>query len=795
MKSLICWLPEIDSGDVALVGGKGASLGSLLHLGLPVPPGFVVTTEAYRAFLAVDGLVGTAEEELHARILAAALPAAVSAPILAAYQQMGAPAVAVRSSGTAEDLAAASFAGQHDTTLNVTGAQELLDAVRDCWASLWSPRAIDYRRQQGWNDQDLALAVVVQQMVPAAWAGVLFTADPVSGRRDRTVIEAVPGLGEALVSGQVAGTRYLLDKDSLRLLSGAPGLPDGVPVELARLGNQVEAAFGRPQDIEWAYVDGRTYLLQARPLTALPEGPPEAAKARAVHHTRSQRDMAASAMDHVPVPPYPFDYSFFFRPLMERMFAAGRALGVAMPPVDGVLVQVAPGLHQVIPPQVRLSPRALKLVVRLPGTLRARSEEWLAECLGTLVALAEQIDAEDLQTLSDQDLLGRIQALQHPLLALSVRRFVYFPRGLLVSAGLSRLLRLSYGRSAPEVERRLLVATPSVTTRANAALVRLAQKIRDSAESRSVFQQESPGSLAARLSGSSEWLAVRTEVETFLQRYGKRETIMPSVALPAWRDDPSLVYGLLKGLVAGEGAQVDPAVPEQACREVEAVLSRGRLGLNRRLLRPIFPRLLAATRAFIAFREDSHFYLFMAFPVVRRLALELGRRHVAAGVLAEADDIFFLEMEELTAAGPNSALLETVSQRKRARASGKWRTAVPAEFLAQEGAAGDFRGTAVSRGEAAGKVRVILSERDFWKLQKGEVLVAPYTNPTWTTLFALASAVVVDTGGAVSHAAIVAREYGIPAVMGVAGATTRLQDGQRVVVNGTEGRVMVMPKP
>jgi pyruvate,water dikinase len=237
-------LDEAAGATRALVGGKAASLARLAGMGLPVPRGFVVTVEAYRAALRAAGLGGQPAEELGERILAAPVPAEVAAAVLGAHARLEAAVVAVRSSATAEDLESASFAGQYETFLNVAGEDALLDAVRACWASLWSPRALSYRRRLGGPDRGLALAVVVQEMVAAECAGVLFTADPVTGERERMTVEAVRGLGDALVSGRAADGRYATEPDGWRLLDGVRLLPDTALDELAELGGRVEAAFG-----------------------------------------------------------------------------------------------------------------------------------------------------------------------------------------------------------------------------------------------------------------------------------------------------------------------------------------------------------------------------------------------------------------------------------------------------------------------------------------------------------------------------------------------------------------------
>ncbi len=798
MNTAIRLLQDIDGQEIALVGGKGANLGRLTRMGLPVPPGFVVTVEVHQAFLAANNLTNADPEVLRDRIADSPIPAEVGAAILDAYQKLGASAVAVRSSATAEDLAAASFAGQHDTFLNVTDTEALLTAVRTCWASLWSPRAVEYRQQQGWGDREVAMAVVVQAMVQAEWAGVMFTANPVTGRQTEIVIESVAGLGEALVSGETSGERHVVEKTTRRILAGESLIPRQVIEELAGLGLQIEKAFGQPQDIEWAYAGGRCYILQSRPITALPEEVPQQASKERGRYNYFQRANAPNMVDHIPLAPHPFDYSLYFRPAIERISRALCSLGFSPLALEDIFLEIADGVVQVVPPAFRPTWRAWTLPMKLVAALRANTGGWMEECHTTLVALAQRIDAEELFTLSEDNLLDWIETLQRLQVELFVRRFGHFPRGMLISQGLSFLLRLAVGRQAPKVETDLLAGISCKTTEMNRELGRLARLIRGSDDLRQIFLNENPERIPIRLSQSALGHALLGEVNTFLQYFGYRETSMPAAALPAWRDNPSIVYGLLKGLVSGEkGSSTldadDAGRAERAKHEVAAALSRDRFGVGKRFLRILFLNALEATRDFIAFREDSHFYLFMAFPVIRRLALELGRRMTEQGVLDEAEEVFFLEIEEIKNPGPAADMREKVQKRKRARRSLEDRyTTVPAELLERGTIAGEVRGVPVSPGQVTGRVRIVLSEKDFWKLQKGEVLVAPYTNPAWTPLFALAAAVVVDAGGMASHAAIVAREYGVPAVMGAGNAIRMLREGQLVLVDGNAGTVSLI---
>lgn len=777
-------LPHVGPREIALVGGKGAGLGALIGAGFPVPDGFVVTTAAYRDFLEATGLADRSAAELHDQIPQAPIPERVAAAVLAAYAGIGGP-VAVRSSGTAEDLADASFAGQHDTYLGVDGERAVLDAVRDCWASLWTPRAVSYRARQGWDESELALAVVVQEMVDPEWAGVLFTVDPVSGRRDHVVIEAVRGLGEDLVSGTVSGEHVVLDKATARRVSGSASVPD--TDALVRLGRDVEKAFGCPQDLEWTRAGGRLLLVQARPLTALPaEQPTEPAPDR----TRTRRDYGMAA-DHMPFPPFPMDVSLFFRPAIRAIIDAARAAGLATPTLGEAIVEIGDGVVQVVPPQqIRFTRRALTGAPRaVPALIRLLSTSttgWRARSDETLVALCRRVDAADLGALSDAELLEQVDALMGTLGSLTPSRFGAMPRGMLAEFAVERLIAAVVGRErADRLHAGLMSAVPCVTTEANATIDRIAATVRADPELLRIYREQPVADVAARLRESAQGRALLADVETYLREFGFREMSIFTVGLPPLRETPEVAHGLIRGLAQGPPADTDGAVR----------LARGRAefhharGLRARLLTPVIRRIVEVQRRTVGFREDSHYQLVMTLAVARRVLLELGRRFVERDVLDAADDIAYLERSEVTSLAP-AAVREVVGTRKAARrAALPGYTIVPATLQAQPEDASRVRGTPASRGTATGPVRIVRDESEFANLQDGEVLVCPYSNPTWTPLFALAAAVVVDAGGAVSHAAIVAREHGIPAVMGTVNATRVLSDGQQVVVDGGAGTV------
>src|SRR5215213_2330605 len=373
---LVARINTVRRDDLELAGGKGANLGELIAAGFPVADGFIVSTEAYATVVEEAGLApviaatlaaGNDGATIRAAFESVTIPDRLSAPILAAYADLGRGSVAVRSSATAEDQAGAAFAGQQDTYLNVVGDAAVLDAVRRCWGSLWTERAIAYRRRQQVESGNLRIAVVIQRMVDAEFAGVMFTANPVKGDRDEVVVDANPGLGEAVVSGLVTPDHYVLDAEGhvqqhtpgrreLIIRSAKDGgvtrsseadpasvtLPDSVLRELAALGRAVAAHFGRPQDIEWAYAGGQIWLVQARPMTALPPAP--------LKLSRVQRKVGLQLLDYMSVRPYPLDMTAWIKPgiglMVERMLSeiAGIRVDItaALPERNGVVERFVP---------------------------------------------------------------------------------------------------------------------------------------------------------------------------------------------------------------------------------------------------------------------------------------------------------------------------------------------------------------------------------------------------------------------------------------------------------------------
>lgn len=760
--------------DIARAGGKGANLGELLRIGMPVPDGFVITTDAY-ASIPVTSTDRAAYE-------AAEIPAELAEAITAAYDALGGGPVAVRSSATAEDLPGAAFAGQQDTELNVVGAAALLDSVRRCWGSLWTERAIAYRAKLGIDPAEVRIAVVVQRMVDADAAGVLFTADPVTGDRDSMVVDASDGLGEAVVSGLVTPDHYVLDRDGkvreftagrrevvVRAVAGGgtvhdasaaasgESLPDSALAELARLGARVADHFGRPQDIEWASADGRVNLVQARPMTALPPPP-----LRGRLNPLRQR-LAAVLLELLPTRPYPIDMSTWLphgpAGLMAKVTESIGLRGV----FEGFLREQEGVVYEFVPPEPRPMPRLL--IGPFVIASRARRHDparWRDD-----PRFREYTERVRQQAGRDPAAMPWGELVRMPREALALvdpvadLRVDYLPGMAVAFARLFLALKLT-GRTA--MFGGLLMDGRTRTEQAGLELEALADLVRSDPELAERLASAEPADLLPAMQRLPAFRA-------FLAEHGHRESTSPLlVTAPTWGEAPQIVVDLIMVL-----ATAPPSRPE---RPRAAGLS------------PRMQRLVERARAAMAFREDTHYEFTRPLPVLRGALREIGRRLVADGVLDEAEDVFHLRLEELEA-GPDPRLGELARARaaRRDELAGVRMVDLRAIFPAPDLGEALVAGEPASGGRATGSVRIIRGPEEFGRLQPGDVLVCPYTNPSWTPLFQRAAAVVVDSGGIGSHAAIVAREYGIPAIMGTAVGTTVLHDGQMVTVDGDTGRV------
>lgn len=801
---LIVSLSALGRGDLVLAGGKGANLGELVRAGFDVPPGFVITTAAYD--LAFASGSGCSREWVE-------VPAPVTRAIETAYEQLGAGPVAVRSSAIAEDLPGAAFAGQHDTFLNVNGLQSVLDAVRRCWASLFSERAIGYRQRRGLDSAPVKLAVVVQQMVNAEWAGVMFTANPVTGAREEIVIDSNPGLGDAVVSGLVTPDRAVVKRRwwGLQLAERERGRRDqavqpragggtehvgagdleplspAILKELAVTGQRIAAHFGVPQDIEWALSGGVLKIVQARPITALPQ--PGASVGGSSAALRMAAEMA-------PMRPAPLDVDTWIpaiagavKPMFEAL-GLGGDLADLLVIEDGVAVRLSTRFPLRPTWRILLAPAKLIWLALRNDPLRFDRDPEVREGLER----ARRLEQSDLRARSWAQVLAILdEALALPRVLGGEPRRRYFPRAGLAFGALAALLTFTGNRRSLGP---LISGAETLTSKANRALDRLAEQVAASPDLQAALGGE-PTVLGEALQRSEDGRRFLQGLNELLDTFGHRESVYTTALAPTWKDAPERVLALIRGLARAPGrAAPDPG----GRRALDQLLTRVpfRFGPFRGLLRWLVPN----ARALLQVREDTHFHATRSLPTVRRALLELGRRLTAGGVLAKPEDVFHLTRAELVGAEPASvgdaALARELSQAvERRAAAGRALAGTPMVDIRSPQPPTGGRilacGAPGSPGCAEGRVRIVRDESQFGALLPGEVLVAPFTNPSWTPLFQRACAAVVDSGSAASHAAIIAREYGIPAVMGTGSGTTTLVDGDWVRVDGALGLVLAIP--
>ncbi|TMC01007.1 MAG: phosphoenolpyruvate synthase [Chloroflexi bacterium] len=832
---LVASLSALGARDIVVAGGKGANLGELIRAGFPVPDGFVITTDAYVDAASAAGVDPRDPVDARDRLTSKPVPAEIASAIRDSYRALTGR-VAVRSSATAEDLPEASFAGQQDTILDVDGEDALLDAVRRCWASLWNERAVAYRATHEVDEQALRLAVVVQRMVPARIAGVLFTADPITGRRRRAAIDAVRGLGEQLVSGAVNPDHYLVDAGTGAVLERRGDILDDVRLrELAVIGARIEAHFGTPQDVEWAIDAQKLWIVQSRDITTLYPIP-----ASAPDPDRDLRVYLSVNVAQGVLQPFTPMGSQTFRLMSTALASAvGRHVG---DPTAGVPVLAESGMRLWVDLTGLVRNSATRKVpVRVLSVMEARSSGIFARLLEDprlaprggsrlrslllgLRAVAHtgaprvvlrallRPDATRERLLREVDEIVRLDAgpLNTPAERLDAfeRLFLIWPPRMfprlvaMVAAGfLSSNLagRLLRGVASDDELRTLLRGLPfNPTTQMDLDLWALAVRTREDPPSRSALADREPADLSAAFRRGDLPSLLQHELDTFLERYGHRAIAEIDLGLPRWSEDPAHLLGAIANYQRLDVAALAPdAQFSRGAREAEAMVATllSRVHGPRRMLARA---LLRRVRALAGAREAPKFHAIRVFARGRAILAPVGDALAAAGRIAAADDIWFLTIPDAHRAVAGEDLRDVVAARRSEYRRELRRRHVPRVLLSDgtdaeaafvsPAADAAIRGTPASPGTARGVARVMLSPAGA-RLEPGEVLVAPATDPGWTPLFLTASALVMEMGGMMSHGAVVAREYGIPAVVGVPEATTRIATGEHIVVDGSAGTV------
>ncbi len=902
-----------------VVGGKGANLARLARAGFNVPKGFLIPTESYRTFVtehdldagirsALDDLdfndpnaLEAASQRIRTQFGLAPVSKALHDALFIAYGWISAPPVAVRSSATAEDLPDMSFAGQQDTFLNVIGADALTDAVISCWSSLWTARAMGYRARNEIPHEDVSISVVVQEMVEADISGVMFTSNPLSGKRDEIVIDATFGLGEALVSGQVEPDNYIVSvtaskaqqstaaqkeiasaiklprNDSYEIKFKTLGakatvirsqtnggtttettdqaevqaLPDEIILKLAKVGQKIAEEYEFPQDIEWAYAKEILYILQSRPITSLfplPENlPAKPLKLLFGFHSvqgilEPLTPLGAQTMQYVlsgGALVFGKDLthktqnflhkagerlwidltSIVQHPIGQKNYAkAISAIDPAVGQIIGKLLADGEFLRQRQRPTLKGIFNLLKFVVPFWGRV---IRYWRHPEDGAK-RFFEIMDAKISETETRAKLTGDLWDDFRNHITLWHEARLIFPNTV-VPQGVSAIVasmapffgilqRFSKAIGEPQLYLEISRGLPNnVTTEMDLHLWETAQTIGADPESLQLFAETDALQIATAYKKKTLPEIAQQAVARFMSRYGMRGLGEIDLGRPRWRDEPFHILqtiqsyleitdpALAPDLVFKKGAEVAELAAKKLERKVRK-LNGGKL--KARLVRWAVSRY----RPLAGLREAPKFFAIQMMDVIHKGFLESGKALLAKNLLERDNDLFFLKIEELEAIASqeeiSKEIRKKIMQRREARARELRRKMLPRVLLSDgraffEGVqttvddSTDIVGDPVSPGMIEGRVRVVLNPHET-QLKVGEILVCPGTDPAWTPLFLAAGGLVMEVGGLMTHGSVVAREYGIPAVVGVHEATTRLKTGMLVKIDGSNGAVEIL---
>ncbi|MEU9971164.1 rifamycin-inactivating phosphotransferase [Streptomyces malaysiensis] len=860
-------LREVAETQVAVVGGKGGHLGGLSRIeGIRVPDGFCVTTDAFRQIMAevpsiddqLDQLsrvnpddreaIRTLSARIRRTIEGIAIPGDLAGAITRALGRHGEQAAyAVRSSATAEDLPTASFAGQQDTYLNVVGPTAILQHISRCWASLFTERAVIYRRRGGIDHRTVHMAVVVQRMVFPDAAGILFTADPVTGNRKVATVDAGFGLGEALVSGLVnpdvftvrhgeivARTIAAKQRAVHALPDGGtreaaidarrqeqPALTDAQVVRLVELGRRIEAHFGRPQDIEWCLVDDDFQIVQSRPITTLFPIPESGDQENHVYLSVGHQQMMTDPMK-------PLGISVWQLTAMAPMHEAGGRLFVdatrrlASPASRAALLDVVgrgdPLIRDALETVLERDDFVPSLPDAGPGGPPARGasapiETDPAIVTGLIERSRTSIDAleRDIRTKTGPALFDFLREAfeEHKRVLTDPLSMQAIMAGMEATWWLNDTLREWLGEKNA-ADTLTLSAPDNVTSEMGLALLDVADVIRPHPEVvaflRGVESIEDDAFLdeLAKLAGGAE---ARDAIESYLDRYGMRCVGEIDITRPRWRERPTTLVPVIldnvRNFETGAAGRRFEQGRQKAREKERDVLSRLRALPDGDRKADEAKRMIDRVRTFIGYREYPKFGIISRYFVYKRALLAEAERLVEAGVLPEQEDIFYLTFQELHDVVRSHQVDDRLIQRRK-DAFRSYHALTPPRVLTSDGEAvtGAYRrddapagaliGLPVSAGTIEGRARVILDmgEAD---LEAGDILVTAFTDPSWSPLFVGIAGLVTEVGGLMTHGAVIAREYGLPAVVGVERATRLIRDGQRIRVHGTDGYVEILP--
>lgn len=884
MSSLVLGFQEIDKTQILLVGGKGLNLGELSKIeGIQVPEGFCVTTVGYQRAIEQnetyhsllnrltmlkaedrDDIAGTSRK-IRQIIMEAEIPSDVVKAVTHYLSQFGEEqAYAVRSSATAEDLPHASFAGQQDTYLNIIGKESILQHIRKCWASLFTDRAVIYRMQHGFDHRQVYLSVIIQRMVFPQASGILFTADPITSNRKLLSIDAGFGLGEALVSGLVSADCYkvregeIIDKriatKDLAIYARKEGgtetkqidpvqqkiqtLTDEQILQLARIGRQIEAYFGQPQDIEWCLVDNTFYIVQSRPITTLYPIPEANDQENHVYVSVGHQQMMTD-------PIKPLGLSFWLLTTRAPMRNAGGRLFVDVTPMlaspasremvlnnlgqsdplikDALMTVIERGdfikslpsdkeqsagkSKEAIPPagsqaQLEIDPTIVSdLIQRSQTSIEALKQNIQTKSGSDLFDFIQEDIQQLTKMLSDPQSLGVIIAAMD------------------ASSWINEKMNewLGEQNAADTLSQSV---SGNITSEMGLALLDVADVIRPYPEVIEYLQHAKDDHFLDELKKFNGGKETRDAIFAFLDKYGMRCTGEIDITRTRWSEKPITLIPLILSNIKNFGPNASKRKFEQGRQEA---LKKEQELLDRLKQLPDGEQKAKETKEkidliqnFIGYREYPKYAMVHRYYVYKQALMKEAEQLVQAGVIHDKEDIYYLTFEELHEAvrtkKPDDpgcmveqqarlAIRQIISQRKDEYKL--YEKLTPPRVITSDGEiilgkykrenlpAGAIVGLPVSSGVVEGRARVILNMEDA-DLEEGDILVTTFTDPSWTPLFVSIKGLVTEVGGLMTHGAVIAREYGLPAVVGVENATKRIKDGERIRVHGTEGYIEIL---
>jgi len=819
---LILDFTQIHKDDVLIAGGKGANLGEMTAAGINVPKGFVITADAYREFLKenhIDDFIAHGLKQAHTdehtlsavaaefreKITAGHFPTELEKEIRAKYAELGeSKRVAVRSSATAEDLPDASFAGQQETYLNVQGINDVLLQIRNCYASLWGERAVSYRLNQGYDQSAVAIAVVIQKMVESEKAGVLFTVNPVTYNKDEMQINASYGLGESVVSGRVTADSYIVNKNgAIREVSigsketqivyadkhtkeepvspekrAARALNDTEIAGLVQAGLKIEKHYGMPMDIEWAIQNNQIYIVQARAITALKNNDDEERIQAYIKHSKLTKMMKENMAFQFEKMPFAyraldFDYMIAINDQKARIFAEGGIIFNSNPKIDDDGIQTLPENKKGFTRHIFHIFTMIKMFKNFEycaGVCKKFMLHYEKE-----IELIKSFDFENMSLAECKKFMEHsYELIQH----LAYDRFKYslFPSMLMSKKFTKMIQRVNKHYSAFdfywELDNKTAVVTNDISC------------IADSIKTNTALTE-------AVMAGTSfeslckDFPAFKNLADEFIKNNGfKSDYNCYCIEAKTFIEDPDRLVNIIRPLLSKDGKDTHNGKDKNYAELLKKL---------QRIYGRTYPRIekdIQNFRYFHVVREESQYLWETLFYYVRQCVKRINI------LLLQNDDykhgianLFHRELIEVLETG---AIIDTYKEKIQRRdaafplAEKVWEAS---KLLVFDSKGNVLKGVSGSPGVAVGKACLISTPAEFYKMQKGDVLVCRLTDPEWTPLFTLASAVVADTGSALSHAAIVAREFNIPAVLGVGFATAKFKDGDMITVDGNKGEV------